>query len=197
MPYAQWTTCKSCGLQGVRRAGVYNLSRRGLCKKCSHGKVINGARQGGCSGVGGMKKRSGSCNGRFLPQISRHRTWRGIGLCIEDFEYLLRKLHSGREQGHPRPWLGKACLPQRFYSIPKLNEILEAMSTTRFCHIDRFRDAVSLELQDVVKQARSDYWLGIPSNTFSLSDLGYQVGYHCQAWLTPIVGELTLNPGPG
>ena len=70
----------------------------------------------------------------------------------------LRKLHSGREQGHPRPWLGKACLPQRFYSIPKLNEILEAMSTTCFCHIDRFRDAVSLELQDVVKQARSDYW---------------------------------------
>ena len=152
MVHKRASRCVTCG----KKYGV--ISYRGFCQKCSLDAKVAGGRLGGRSGTGDAKRRLHQNNGRFLPRQQDYKSWKSLDISIRDFEILLQRLHEGREYERKRPWLRASNLPSSASSIYNIADIVDTMCNTRFCHLDRFKDAVSKEITYAMRQATSKHW---------------------------------------
>ena len=146
------SACKMCNT----KAGM--ISHRGFCKKCGDKAIVAGGKRGGHSGIGDAKRRAHSNNGRFTPQRQDYKTWKSLDLKISDFEFLLRKLHEGRERGQKQPWLRASNLSTSLSSISNIDDIVRVLCETRFCHPDRYEDYVSKEVRCAMRRSTTKRW---------------------------------------
>ena len=120
--------CKACvaGSRRANEAGAFGKRttrnrRRGSSKRkagaASSGNKTTGAlkkkagRNGGRSGRGASKARTGTQNGRCALLLNNPTTWKPIDVSVDVFEQLLVVLHKGRETKKTSPWLRRGLLP--------------------------------------------------------------------------------------
>lgn len=153
MPYAARSRCKHWRPGETWHRG--KLSIRGCCARC----VQKLKSAGGRRGTGLCKVRRGAANGRYLRKVNNYLTWNSLALEYDDFEYLLVAMHKNRRDLRPGPYLLLGDLPVRMldkYDNKTLLEVIDIMTTTKFCNLNRYQDYVSEELTRVMKCRKLD-----------------------------------------
>jgi len=153
------------------KQGSWSLTSGGLCRAKCYGEVQakNGSVGGEmCTGLkkekagakggekrGDTKRRFGVHNNRTKLDIDTPSTWKTFGLSFPKFQYLLKKLHYGRENALPRPYLRKSELPSWVTSgLEDVDKILKVMNGTKFGNPDRYKDRVSREILKSMGKAK-------------------------------------------
>lgn len=135
-------------------AKIQAKNGRGGGKACTGKEKEDAGREGGRKS-GASKKRFGVHNHRTRLTKSKPSTWKTFGLTFPKFQYLLAKLHHGRENNLPKPYLKKSGLPKWIANgLENIDKILETMNGTKFGHPDRFKDFVSKEIVAAMRQEK-------------------------------------------